>query len=121
MLCPKPQVRYCRKISQQRIANNSQRNLQLKYIAKSIDKLNDNNINEIFNHINELNENNNSTTRKKRVELIKYINSLSDFQIEKTHSLLKTMVYPKGKNVGEILSPYLQKKAHEFIEAGLYK
>src|SRR6266545_20522 len=97
MLCPKPQVRYCRKISQQRVANNSQRNLQLKYIAKSIGKLNDNNINEIFNHINDLNENNNSTTRKKRVELIKHINSLSDFQIEKTHSLLKTMVYLKAK------------------------
>ncbi len=31
------------------------------------------------------------------------------------------MIYPKGKNVGEILSPYLQKKAHKFIEAGLYK
>ncbi len=31
------------------------------------------------------------------------------------------MVYLKRKNVEEILSPYLQKKAHEFIEAGLYK
>ena len=31
------------------------------------------------------------------------------------------MVYPKGKNVREILSLYLQKKAHEFIKAGLYQ
>ena len=64
MLRLKPQIKHCRKISQQKVANNSQRNLQLKYIAKSIGKLNDNNINEIFNHINDLNENNNSTTRK---------------------------------------------------------
>jgi len=71
--------------------------------------------------VNDLNENNNSITRKKNVKLIKHINSLSDFQIEKTHFLLKTMIYPKEKNVWEILSPYIQKKAHEFIEAGLYK
>ena len=31
------------------------------------------------------------------------------------------MVYPKRKNVKEILSSYFQKKTHEFIEAGLYK
>src|ERR1044071_2500877 len=114
-------ARNCRKIVQKKLSNehNSQKNTRINLI-KNIDELSDNHINEIINYMNNLNKDN-SIANKKRIELIKHINSLPDSQIEKLHSLLKTMVYRKGKNVGEILSPYLQKKAFEFVETGLYK
>jgi len=113
-------------------------------IEESLSESSDNTIEENYNEINENIQNNNELNdqenfseldnnmpivgelndniiEKKRVELIKIIKSLPDFQVERALFLLTTMVYPKGKHAGEILSPYLQKKAYEFIEAGLYK
>ena len=49
------------------------------------------------------------------------IKDLPDNQIFDAHNLLETMVYPKGQHQGEILSPYLQKKAQDFVVSGLYK
>jgi hypothetical protein len=59
--------------------------------------------------------------QRKKDELIRQIYALSDEEVLNVHHLLKTMVYPKGIHVGQILSPYLQKKAYEFIKTGLYK
>ena len=52
---------------------------------------------------------------KAKQELIDKINNLSKEQISKCSKLLDTMVYPDGVHKGEILSPYLQKKAMDLI------
>ena len=52
---------------------------------------------------------------KTKQELIDKIDSLPEDQIFKCSKLLDTMVYPDGNYKGEILSPYLQKKAIDFI------
>lgn len=99
-------ARNCRKSVQRKALNENRlpRNIQIDYIVKNLGELCDDDVEEVISHINDLNKHN-STTKKKRTELVRHINSLPDSQIENAHSLLKTMVYPKGKNFGEILSP----------------
>ncbi len=55
------------------------------------------NIDEIYKNINNFNKSQ-TNIDKKREEIIKYINNLSDNQIINTQNLLEIMVYPKGKH-----------------------
>ncbi len=48
-------------------------------------------------------------------ELIKKINYLPEKELHSCYQLLMNMVYPDGPHKDEILSPYLQKKAMEWI------
>ncbi|CAG8687532.1 3653_t:CDS:1, partial [Scutellospora calospora] len=61
------------------------------------------------------------TIEKKRNALIDQIKNLPDNQILKLENLINTMVYTKDKLKGEILLPYLQNKATEFVDSGLFK
>src|SRR5436190_19912993 len=93
-------ARNCRKLIQEKI----QKDVKMNYIMKNVD---DSNIEEVINYINNLNKND-SVANKKRLELIKYISSLPNSEIENAHSLFKTMLYTKGNNTGKILFPYFQ-------------
>src|SRR5207248_1363983 len=53
--------------------------------------------------------------------LIFTIEQLSDTQLSSAIHLISTMRYSKGANKGNIYSPYLQKKANEYINQTLYK
>ena len=53
--------------------------------------------------------------------LISTIEQLSDTQLSSAIHLISTMRYSKGANKGNIYSPYLQKKANEYINQTLYK
>ncbi|CAG8526698.1 2621_t:CDS:2, partial [Dentiscutata erythropus] len=57
-----------------------------------------------------------SVIEKKFNTIIDKIKSLPDNEILKIESLINIMTYSKGKVKGEIISPYLQKKAIEFLE-----
>ena len=52
---------------------------------------------------------------KIKQELINKINMLPEKQIFSCSKLLETMVYPDGNHKGEIISPYLQKKAMDLL------
>ena len=52
---------------------------------------------------------------KTKQELIDKIDTLSENQFLNASKLLDTMVYPDGNHKGEILSPYLQKKAIDLV------
>ncbi|CAG8713178.1 17007_t:CDS:1 [Dentiscutata erythropus] len=112
----------CRKavIQKELMKNNSQRIYQISQITETFNKLNDEEFNKIFQYINNLNKPQIGITKKRR-NLIKHIELLPDIQISDVYNLLKTMVYPKGKDIGKILSSYLQKKACDFISTGIYK
>ncbi|CAG8777790.1 17406_t:CDS:2, partial [Racocetra fulgida] len=70
-------------------------------------------------HIDSINSKRQSTVEKKLDALIDKIKSLPDNQILKIDHLISTMIYFKGKTKGEILSPYLQNKANEFVTKSL--
>ena len=53
--------------------------------------------------------------------LISTIEQLSYTQLSSAIHLISTMRYSKGANKGNIYSPYLQKKANEYINQTLYK
>src|SRR5688500_18813258 len=63
----------------------------------------------------------NNENEKNRNELIKKIQNLPANQISRACHLFQIMVYSKGDQKGEILSQYLQTKAIEFLNSGLYK
>ena len=92
-------------------------------ILTTINCLNNSELNELLNQIYILKDTEAVITgiQRKKDELIRQIYALSDEEVLNVHHLLKTMVYPKGIHIGQILSPYLQKKAYEFIKTGLYK
>ncbi|CAB5375556.1 unnamed protein product [Rhizophagus irregularis] len=83
-------------------------------ILTTINRLNNSELNELLNQIYILKDTEVEITRiqRKKDELIRQIYTLSDEEVLNVHHLLKTMVYPKGIHVGQILSPYLQKKAY---------
>jgi hypothetical protein len=58
---------------------------------------------------------------KKRNELIEHVKNLPENQIINAYTLFSTMKYDKGNHCGEIYSPYIQKKAKEFVNNGIYK
>jgi len=58
---------------------------------------------------------------KKRNELIEHVKNLPESQIINAYTLFSTMRYDKGNHCGEIYSSYIQKKAKEFVNTGIYK
>ena len=65
-----------------------------------------------------------SITRKtnyQKSKLISMIEQLPDAELLSTINLISTMRYSKGPNEGKIYSPYLQKKANDYIDQTLYK
>ncbi|KAF0488689.1 hypothetical protein F8M41_022194 [Gigaspora margarita] len=56
-----------------------------------------------------------------RKELHIKVDKFQDNQLPNAIYLLNNIVYTKGKNIGELFSPYLQKKALNFLEKGIYK
>ena len=46
---------------------------------------------------------------------------MTENQIINAYTLFSTMRYDKGNHCGEIYSPYIQKKAKEFVNDGIYK
>ncbi len=52
---------------------------------------------------------------KIKQELINKINNLPEKQVFAYFKLLDIIIYPDGTHKGEILSPYLQKKARDLI------
>ncbi|RIB15559.1 hypothetical protein C2G38_2039280 [Gigaspora rosea] len=91
-------------------------------------------IQEINVHLNEINQQQLNTTQhmikkyvesspieKKRVDLVSQIEQLPQQEVFAAAHLFSTMRYSKGSNKNEILSPYLQNKAQEFISQNSYK
>ncbi|RIB18708.1 hypothetical protein C2G38_2183874 [Gigaspora rosea] len=62
-----------------------------------------------------------SPIEKKRVDLVSQIEQLPQQEVFAAAHLFNTMRYSKGSNKNEILSPYLQNKAQEFISQNSYK
>ncbi|CAB4404966.1 unnamed protein product [Rhizophagus irregularis] len=60
-------------------------------------------------------------TNTRRQKLIKIIKNLPDDQLKSAVHLLDTMRYSKGLNKGNLLSPFLQNKALNFVNSSLYK
>ncbi|CAG8569859.1 12873_t:CDS:1 [Ambispora gerdemannii] len=58
---------------------------------------------------------------QQRADLISTIQRLLENEVSLATSLISNMRYPKGPNKGNIISPYLQKKAHNYISQNLYK
>jgi len=115
-------ARNCRKVVIKTVNDEirSERQIKIDEIISSLEKMSENEINEFYKYINDFSKSQTSID-KKREKINKYINDLPDDQIFDAQNLLETMVYPKGKHQGEILSPYLQKKAQDFVVSGLYK
>ncbi|CAG8720548.1 17132_t:CDS:2, partial [Racocetra fulgida] len=59
--------------------------------------------------------------KKKFDKIVDKVKGLPDYQIPRFENLINSMTYSKGKSKGEILSPYLQNKAIEFVNSGLFK
>src|SRR6185369_3342254 len=115
-------ARNCRKVVIKTVNDEirSERQIKIDEIISSLEKMSENEINEFYKYINDFSKSQTSID-KKREKINKYINDLPDDQIFDAQNLLETMVHPKGKHQGEILSPYLQKKAQDFVVSGLYK
>ncbi|GBB89377.1 hypothetical protein RclHR1_16030006 [Rhizophagus clarus] len=58
---------------------------------------------------------------RQRNKLITSIQELPDEEVPAANHLVATMRYPKGSDSGKLLSPYLQKKAYNYIANTLYK
>ncbi len=57
----------------------------------------------------------------KRMRLISTIQQLPDKDIHPTSNLISIMRYPRGTNEGNIISPYLQQKAYDYLNQSFYK
>jgi hypothetical protein len=101
--------------------NNNELQQVYQYIIQQT-KL-DNNEVEI-NEDNEMDDGINNkkvATNTRHQKLIKIIEKLLDDQLKSAIHLLNNMRYPKGPNEGNLLSPFLQKKALDSINSSLYK
>src|SRR4051812_34666510 len=118
-------ARNARKTFSRNPLQDTQNNVQrpIDTILTTINRLNNSELNELLKQMYILKDTEAVITgvQRKKVELIRQIYALSDEEVLNVHHLLKTMVYPKGIHVEQILSPYLQKKGYEFIKTGLYK
>lgn len=105
---------------------------ELQLIYQNITQPNEiNNNMEIKMEINdnemEINDKKVETNNKKvatntcRQKLIKIIKDLPDDQLKSAVHLLDIMRYSKGSNKGNLLSPFLQNKALNFVNSSLYK
>ncbi|CAJ0840333.1 13818_t:CDS:2 [Entrophospora sp. SA101] len=76
---------------------------------------------DILDHpsVNVIDHNNmaelNTKTKQIRIELINKINNLDEKELIACSQLFENMRYPDGTHQGEILTPYLQKKAMEWV------
>ncbi|CAG8824866.1 3615_t:CDS:2, partial [Gigaspora margarita] len=66
---------------------------------------------------------NNVVTKEehRKNHLIALIQNFPNEEVLVANHLLTTMCYSKGPDKGKLLSPYLQKKAHKYINDNLYK
>jgi hypothetical protein len=77
---------------------------------------------EINNNEIEINDNSKKVaTNTCRQKLMKIIKELPDSQLKPAANLLNIMQYSKGPNKGNLLSPFLQNKALNFINNSFYK
>ncbi|CAG8830215.1 7311_t:CDS:2, partial [Gigaspora margarita] len=90
-------------------------------IYKFVDSLSQQELIEVRNYIDSITPNRQSVIEKKLDKLIDKIKSLPDQQILRIEHLVNTMVYFKGNMKGEILSQYIQNKANDFVNSGLFK
>ncbi|CAG8816938.1 19279_t:CDS:1, partial [Dentiscutata erythropus] len=85
-------------------------------LYKLIDSLDQNELINIQDYIDSISPQWQSVIEKKFNTIINKIKSLPDNEILKIESLINIMTYSKDKVKGEIILPYLQKKAIEFLE-----
>ena len=65
---------------------------------------------------------NESSQRSNRCDLlVKSLEKLTEDQLKAADHLFQSMRYPKGQNQGQIISPFVQKKAIDIIGNSLYK
>ncbi|CAG8772641.1 2964_t:CDS:2, partial [Dentiscutata erythropus] len=86
-----------------------------------IDILNQEERIKIRDYIDSTNSQRQSATEKKLNALIDKIKNLPNQQIIRIEHIVNTMIYPQGNMKGQILSPYLQNKAIEFVSSGFFK
>ena len=106
------QLKECNKVRLEK----QKRNNSIREITKHLAEMDESQLQTISNMITSK-----SNQRSNLNNLISTIEQLSDTQLLSAIHLISTMRYSKGANKGNIYSPYLQKKANEYINQTLYK
>ncbi|CAG8835069.1 662_t:CDS:1, partial [Cetraspora pellucida] len=115
----------------------SKHKAQLKHALESLAKkgkidLHEKLINEIIKHLNKITIyalkiihdqifNNSNTNNPIYNTIIHTLNIMPEMDLKSTSHLLRTMKYSHEKNKDQIFSPYIQKKASNYISDSLYK
>lgn len=89
----------------------------MECLVDSLNNLSDNDFSAIVNQVKGLSK----YSEKKRNDLINKIRCLPANQISSACHLFQIMVYSRREQEGVIISPYLQNKAMEFLNSGLYQ
>ena len=76
---------------------------------------------QAISNFKEAQSSNTSSLLNRQETLFNNICDMTDDSKLDALALFDNMRYPKGKNQGKIISPYIQKKAIDFINHGLYK
>src|SRR6266540_6352092 len=92
---------------------------KIKKVTNFLQDINEEDFNIILNFLFNFN-NENPSTKSNEEKLIK-LQNLNNNEKENAIKLLKNMRYPREKNKGKIISPYLQKQLIELISNTLYQ
>ena len=114
----------------------SKRKLQLKGALESLAKKRELNqrqeiINEITNHLEKTTDQELQIIHNRIFipninkypynAIVNMLNNMSETDLKHAFHLLQTMRYPYGKNKDQVISPYIQNKAFQYISNSLYK
>ncbi|CAG8806260.1 8436_t:CDS:1, partial [Racocetra fulgida] len=98
---------------------NREKSKKIKKVTDFLECLNNEDFNSVLDLIHSVKKQKSPTNSENN--LIELIQSLSDEEKKEATKLLENMRYPKGKNKGKIISPYLQQQLVEVISASLYR
>ncbi|PKK61653.1 hypothetical protein RhiirC2_816295 [Rhizophagus irregularis] len=99
----------------------SQREKRILEIKQALIRMNDDELLLIYQNIIQPTNDKKVIRHTRRKKLIDTIEKLPDDQLKSAVHLLNTMRYSKGPNQGNLLSPFLQDKALDFVNSSLYR
>ena len=101
----------CRKASEIGLSKRKEKKI-IRDIIEKLNNMNQSDLQETYQTICQLSDTKDLYEAKQHKTLINTIQQYPENQLKPVTHLLNTMKYTKGQNKGNILSPFLQDKAH---------
>lgn len=99
----------------------NKRQVIINKITDYLEKTNPQELQTIHHTVFNIPNTNEPRSSKTYNSIINTLNEMSETNLKSTSHLLRTMRYPRGQNKNQIISPYIQNKAFNYISDSLYK